>query len=144
MLGTAGSDNGGGLLAALARRLEAEQERWFCWLPVLIGCGIGAYFALPVEPSVPTALVPLLVVLAWRASGTPRTPLLSLLIAGLIAVAFGLALAKLRVEWVRAPVLARQLNSVEVRGWVELIEPRPAGGQRLTLRVTALGDLAET
>lgn len=144
MLGTAGSGDGDGLLAALARRLEAEQERWFCWLPVLIGCGIGAYFAMPVEPSVLTALVPLLVVLAWRASGTPSTPLLMLVIAALIAVAFGLAIAKLRVEWVRAPVLARQLNSVEVRGWVELSEPRPTGGQRLTLRVAALGDPRET
>jgi len=33
--------DGGGALTPLVRRLEAEQERWFCWLPVLLGCGIG-------------------------------------------------------------------------------------------------------
>jgi competence protein ComEC len=140
MLGATGSSDGA-WLAPLARRLEAEQERWFCWLPVLVGCGIGVYFALPAEPSLVTALVPLVVVAAWRAARIGRGTLATLLTAALLAVSFGLALAKLRVEWVRAPVLTRQLNSVDVRGWVELAEPRPGGGRRLTLRVIALGDL---
>ncbi|MGH7124343.1 MAG: hypothetical protein ACREFI_08235, partial [Stellaceae bacterium] len=43
-----------GLLAALvgasARALEAEQDRWFLWLPVLFAAGILAYFALADEP----------------------------------------------------------------------------------------------
>ena len=55
----------------------------------------------------------------------------------------GFAVAKLRVEWVRAPVLARELRSVEVRGHVELVEPRPVRGQRITLAVTSMGDLPE-
>ena len=54
MFGSAGTHGNGGVgdgpLGALARRLEAEQERWFCWLPVCIGAGIAAYFALPIEP----------------------------------------------------------------------------------------------
>jgi competence protein ComEC len=130
------------VLAPLVRRLEAEQERWFCWLPVLIGCGIGLYFALPSEPSVLTALVPLIAAIAWRTAGGSRATLATLCIAALLAVTLGFALAKLRVEWVRAPVLAKQINA-EVRGFIELVEPRPTRGQRLTLRVTALGDLAE-
>ena len=32
------------LLRALARNLEAEQERWFLWLPVMFGAGIALYF----------------------------------------------------------------------------------------------------
>ena len=84
----------------------------------------------------------LVVMLAWRAAGGARTTLPSLLIAALFAASLGFALAKLRVEWVRAPVLTKQMNGAEVRGFVELIEARPARGQRLTLRVTALGDLA--
>ena len=44
------------LLAAAARRLEAEQDRWFLWLPVLFGAGIALYFALPAEPPVLVAL----------------------------------------------------------------------------------------
>jgi competence protein ComEC len=135
--------DGGGALAPLERRLEAEQERWFCWLPVFLGCGIGAYFALPVEPSLVIAAVPLVVMLAWRGARTGRGTLGSLLVAALLAAAFGFALAKIRVEWVRAPVLERQLNSAEVRGWVEQVEPKAGGGQRLTLRVSAVGDLPE-
>jgi competence protein ComEC len=133
--------DGGGALAPLERRLEAEQERWFCWLPVLLGCGIGAYFALPVEPSLVLAVVPLVIMLAWRGARTGRGTLASLLGAALLAAAFGFALAKIRVEWVRAPVLERQINSTTVRGWVEQAEPKAGGGQRLTLRVVALGDL---
>jgi competence protein ComEC len=133
--------DGGSALAPLERRLEAEQERWFCWLPVFLGCGIGAYFALPAEPSLVLAVVPLVIMLAWRGARTGRGTLASLLGAALLAAAFGFALAKIRVEWVRAPVLERQINSAEVRGWVEQVEPKVGGGQRLTLRVVALGDL---
>src|SRR5438093_13483887 len=37
-------------LAATARALEAESDRWFLWLPVLFAGGIVAYFALSNEP----------------------------------------------------------------------------------------------
>jgi competence protein ComEC len=141
MFGAAGTGSGGGVLAPLARRLEAEQERWFCWLPVCIGCGIAAYFALPSEPALLTALLPLVAMVALRAAGGARATVAGLLIGALLAASLGFALAKLRVEWVRAPVLEKQINAAEVRGFVELIEPRPVRGQRLTLRVTSLGDL---
>jgi competence protein ComEC len=74
-----------------------------------------------------TALAPLAAALALRI-WSPRTTLASLAIACPLALSLGFALAKLRVEWVRAPVLAKQINSVEVRGYVELVEPRPSGG----------------
>lgn len=45
-------------LAPLLRRLEAERERWFFWVPVFLGMGIGLYFWLPHEPSLMAALVP--------------------------------------------------------------------------------------
>ncbi len=66
MLGQAGEEGGGGVLAPLVRRLEAEQERWFCWLPVLIGVGAGFYFWLPDEPALLTALAPLAAAVALR------------------------------------------------------------------------------
>lgn len=137
-----GSASADGPLGALARRLEAEQERWFCWLPVSIGIGIAIYFALPVEPSLLTAAVPVVAMFAWRAAGGGRATLASLLIAALMAASLGFVFAKLRVEWVRAPVLTKQLIGAAVRGFVEEIEPRPGRGQRLTLRVTAIGDLS--
>ncbi|HWK39410.1 MAG TPA: ComEC/Rec2 family competence protein [Hyphomicrobium sp.] len=140
---TVAGAGGGGVLAGLVRRLEAEQERWFYWLPVLIGCGIGLYFALPSEPYIAAAVAPAACMLAWRAAvGRPISILAGLLIAAFLAAALGFALAKLRVEFVRAPVLTKQLNAADVRGWVELVEPRPKRGQRLTLRVASIGSLA--
>ena len=31
--------------------LAAERDRWALWIPVLIGCGISAYFAAAAEPT---------------------------------------------------------------------------------------------
>ena len=130
------------LLAAAGRRLEAEQDRWFLWLPVLFGAGIALYFALPSEPPALVALMPALAALALHLTG-PRTGLAGLATAALLAAALGLAAAKLRTEAVRAPVLASvlagQTRPIDVHGYVELIEPRAAKGrQRLTIRVTAM------
>jgi competence protein ComEC len=132
-----------GLLAAAGRRLEAEQDRWFLWLPVLFGAGIALYFALPFEAPVLVAPMPALAALALHLAG-PRAGLAGLATAALLAAALGLAAAKLRTEAVRAPVLASvgvgQVRPVDVHGYVELIEPRAAKGrQRLTIRVTAMG-----
>lgn len=141
MSGGSGEVSRLGPFARLAGQLEAEQERWFSWLPVLLGCGIGAYFALPSEPSLLLALTPLAVCLSVAWAGIGRTTISRLMVAALLAVSFGFAIAKVRVETVAAPVLARQMNAVEVRGWVELIEPRTSRGKRLTLRTIAVGDL---
>ena len=127
-------------LSALARNLEAEQERWFLWLPVLFGAGIALYFSLSAEPSTSAALLPVAAALALYATGK-RQWLGALLTAALLALACGVAAAKLRTEIVRAPVLQHQIGPVEVTGFVELIEPRPVRGQRLTVRVVSIETL---
>src|SRR5262245_3920059 len=127
----------GRLLAAIARQLEAEQDRWFLWLPVLFGAGIALYFALPSEPLTLVALMPAVAALALHLAG-PRTGLAGLATAALLAATLGIAAAKLRTEAVRAPVLASQTRPVDVYGHLELIEPRVGKGQRLTIRVTAM------
>jgi competence protein ComEC len=127
------------LLDALARQLEAEQERWFLWLPVAFGAGIALYFALPREPWTPAATLPVVAVLALRlvVHGTLAT----LISTALLTAMLGVAAAKLRTEAVRAPALERQIGPVEVRGFLELIEPRPTRGQRLTIRVSHIAAL---
>ncbi|HEY7669267.1 MAG TPA: ComEC/Rec2 family competence protein [Hyphomicrobium sp.] len=140
--GEAQAQERSGAFAPLVKRLEAEQARWFFWVPVLLGLGVGIYFSLPSEPHLLTALAGLGAALALRIVA-PRRTLLLLAANVLLAVTTGFALAKVRVEWVRAPVLAKERRSVEVKGFVELIEPRPKRGERLTLRVSALGDLPE-
>ncbi|MGH6815092.1 MAG: ComEC/Rec2 family competence protein [Hyphomicrobiaceae bacterium] len=124
----------------LSAALEAEQERWFLWTPVLLGLGIAAYFHLAAEPGLLAALVPVPAALAlarvWRTGSSAA------IATGIAtALALGFAVAKLRTEWVRAPVLERHLNAVQVRGFVELVEPRAEGGRRVTVRVAELGTL---
>ncbi len=134
--GIAGWRVRGGLVA----RLEAERDRWFLWLPVFYGTGIGLYFSLPFEPgflaasmAVPVAFV---VWLVFR-----RGTLVVISAAAALLVALGFAAAKARTWWVTAPVLERQINLVEVKGWVEIVEPRVGRGQRITLRVAAIRGL---
>jgi competence protein ComEC len=126
-----------GLGTWLFGALESEQDRWFLWLPVLFGAGIALYFALPTEPSLirATAAVTmaLIVRVVWR-----HGPMSLLVGSALMAVVLGFAVGKLRSDWVAAPVLTAQIGPVEVRGWVELLEPRPAGGHRLTLLVAGI------
>jgi competence protein ComEC len=150
---SAGQGAGGGTrrLVRLAVRLRArlawvgtslveEQERWFCWAPVLFGLGIAAYFLLPTEPRLIAALAPVPAAVALRLVW--RRGVLAMVVGGaLLAATLGLAAAKLRTEWVRAPVLTRQIGPVEVKGIVELVEPRASRGERITIRVTSLGGL---
>jgi competence protein ComEC len=130
------------LWRALVDSLEAEQDRWFLWVPVLVGLGIVLYFSLSTEPNLLVALAPvpasLALALVWR-RGVPAVVGTS----AALALAFGFAAAKVRTEWVRAPVLERQVGPVEAAGFVELVEPRATRGQRITLRVTKLGVLDE-
>ena len=106
-------------LSAVARALEAESDRLSLWIPVLFGSGI----------------------LAGRGTG------FGLIIGGAaLALAAGFANAKLHTEMARAPLLAKEMRGVTVKGFVELYERRDKAKARITLRVIALGDLpaAET
>ena len=134
-----------GLLAASprasARALEAEQDRWFLWLPVLFAGGIIAYFALADEPETRLAAA-LLVGASGFVCRCRHAPLGLCLGGALLAFASGFAAAKLRTEMARAPVLAHELRYAAVTGFVEAHELRDKGRARLTLRVLSLGDLA--
>ena len=126
---------------SLTARLEEERARWFVWLPVFVGVGIALYFAQPAEPSPWTALaVPLAAGALVVASA--RHGLLRLAALAMFAVALGFFVSKLRTEITRAPVLGYEMRFADVRGIVELIEPRATRGERLTLRVTSIRGLA--
>lgn len=130
----------------VVRSLSAERDRWFFWAPVAFGVGIAIYFSLPHEPSVAPLWGGLLAALvAWGGIRWffPAAPMASLVASTLLLATSGALLAKLRTEHVRAPVLVRPLGPVDVRGFVELVEPRPTRGQRLTIRVTGIDQLAK-
>ncbi len=130
-----------GLAARLTEALESERPRWLLWLPVLTGAGIAFYFHLAEEPPLVLALSPFGMALILRSAVRKGT--LGVALAGaLVALTLGLALAKLRTEWVRAPVLSQRVTA-EVRGFVELVEPKPQRGGRLTVRVAAMDKLPQ-
>ena len=113
-------------IAWLARKLEAEQERWFLWLPVMFGGGIALYFLLPVEPWTLAAMLPVVAALAVHLT-VARGAIVALMTGALLATALGIAAAKLRTEAVRAPVLARQVGpstSMALSSWSSRAPPR--------------------
>lgn len=122
---------------ALERALDAEQARLFLWVPVTLGSGIALYFALPFEPGWMASVLPLAIAVVVRSFGWRG--LLAWVITGmLVAFAAGLAIAKVRTESSRAPVLTKPIGLADVSGFVELVEPRPGKAQRITLRVIAI------
>jgi competence protein ComEC len=81
--------------------------------------------------------LPVMAIAVWAVShGRPRGA--SILATLLAFSCLGFALAKVRTEVARAPVLERRLNLAEVRGRVELVEPRSTRGQRVTLSVMSI------
>ncbi len=125
---------------SLRATLEDERARFFLWAPVCLGAGIAAYFALPREPTVFVAFVPLIIALILKVV-VARGTLAAVMVTALVLACGGLVIAKLRVETVRAPVLERNLRNVEVSGVVTRVEPRAPRGVRVTLEVATLGTL---
>ena len=109
----------------LERWLEAERDQLALWLPVALGFGIAAWFALPDR----SAWIGFLVAqaglaaaaLCLPAGGRARRVLLAL---GLLAAA-GLALVWWRAEHVAAPRLERPVVT-QFEAIVEAVEPLPA------------------
>lgn len=129
----------------LLDRFLAERDRWPLWAPVLLGLGVGWYFALDAEPWGGAGLVATLVlagaavVVRRRRDGRGEMAALALVAAALVAA--GLALAQGRTWWVAAPVLERPSGRVDLVGTVAETEFLPAGeGQRVTLTDLSGGD----
>jgi len=118
----------------------AERDRWFLWLPVFLGTGIGIYFTLTVEP-------PLWLGLAFAALGLVGVVLarwrqrhMAVSIAA-AAVAVGFAAAEIETWAVAAPVLQRATGIVLVEGRVVEIEPL-SSGHRMIVEPRQISGLA--
>ena len=126
-----------GLLAAL----EAEQDRWFLWSPILVGAGIGIYFWLPKEPGLEIAAAAIIAAIGLRLGRSRGNG--ALIATGIVlCVALGFAAATVRTWLLAAPVLARDIGQAEIKGWIEDVEPK-GKAWRVTLRVAALGTLKD-
>ncbi len=129
-------------LLLVTTEIEAERERWFLWLPVMFGTGIGLYFAALIEPAL-TALAAIAAVFIVLHRLAGRAHLLRLAMGALLAVALGALTAKVRTDAIAAPVLERQFSQIDLAGFIELAEPRAKRGQRITVVVVSLGQLSE-
>jgi hypothetical protein len=122
---------------AVETRLEAERERVGLWLPVALGAGIAAWFALPAKAYWAGLLwlvgggVLLGLSIGWnRRAGR-------MLAIGCGAAALGILLIWARALSVAAPILAQPVSTA-FPATVETAEPLPAKGEtRLILRPVA-------
>src|SRR5580658_1576088 len=120
---------------ALAR--EVEERRFFLWLPVAAMGGVALNLAADREPVLwlPAGLTALFAALAWASRARPFALGLSLALAALFA---GFLAMSLRTERVAAPVLDR-IRIVDLQGYVEELDLRPAGARMVVAVVNADG-----
>jgi competence protein ComEC len=96
----------------------AENERVVLWLPVWLGTGAAAYFALPQDVPLVASLSAALG-LAGLSVAARRYAALWVPLAVLGLVATGMVLGAVRVQLVDAPVLSRLLRNAQVTGTVQ-------------------------
>ena len=111
----------------------AEQERWFLWLPVLFGCGIGGYFLLPVEPSlwVSAIGVEVLIVMAflWRFNYSRL-----MFLAAVAVVAAGFVNIQLKTIYQQKQGILHEPAVDYLNGKIVNIDHNYRGMERLTLQ----------
>ncbi|TAN56460.1 MAG: ComEC family competence protein, partial [Magnetospirillum sp.] len=118
-------------------RLMAERERWPLWLPVVLGGGIGIYFALAFEP--PLWLGPLVGIgLAVAATAARRRLWPFVLLVVVLCGAVGFSAAQIRSAVMAAPVVERHTGVLMLDGLISEVEMLPTGGMRVTLEKLAL------
>jgi competence protein ComEC len=123
-------------LQVFAARLDAEQGRWFLWLPVFFGAGAGIYFELPAEPDLTLSAGLFLAALALRMLAGSRF-FAFLGTSVFLCASAGFLAAKLRVEVMAAPVLERH-GAYMLEGFVESFDRQTPKRGRAVIRLTGL------
>ncbi|WP_446740698.1 ComEC/Rec2 family competence protein [Sphingomonas sp. CFBP 13720] len=127
---------GGRWLIRIEHRLEAERAQLPLWMPVALGGGIAAWFALPDARGWAAFLCAALAVALAGMVLPGHTRIGRAVGVGALLAMLGCMLIWWRAERVAAPVLARPAV-VRVTGRVERIEPLPA---RELVRLTIMTD----
>ena len=129
-------------LAWLAGQAERQSERWRLWIPVALGLGAALYFALPREPQPMLAALVMagaaLLLIAARGWGGSRAGTVALVLAA--SALGGFAIAKFRTAAVRSPVASADARPERLEGWVVDVASPGAGGQRLLIAPSRVGD----
>lgn len=120
----------------LKAQFEGEQNRWFLWMPVLFGIGIGTYFLLPAEISIwwTLAVIELLIVLAVLFRFNIKV-LVGLMIVAMIVLGF--TDIQLKAFYLSKNPGLEQAETVYVSGRIDKIDYNYRGRQRLWLENTS-------
>jgi competence protein ComEC len=121
-------------------KLAEARGLLFPWVPVLIGCGIGAWFSLAWEPGLPFYGLVFAVLLAAIAGGLWGGDLARPAFVALGCVAAGVLACGLRLALVQAPMLQMPYRG-PVQGRVVEIDRSQSDALRLTLDRVVLPDL---
>ncbi|MCE9523252.1 MAG: hypothetical protein K8S25_12575, partial [Alphaproteobacteria bacterium] len=116
-----------------------DAGRRVLFVPVLLGLGIGVYFALPFEP--PLWLVPgaAAIVVAWIAyRRTAGASNITAALGACAAIAAGFALAVVRAQSNDVDVLRHETKTVSIIGRVTDLEPTDRGRTRILLTVYSI------
>src|SRR5271167_2765775 len=126
----------GWFAGALAR--EAEERRFFLWIPVAAMGGVALNLAADREPVLwlPATLAAACAALAWLSRARPFA--LGIWLAA-AALAAGFLSMGLRTARVATPVLDR-VRIVKLQGYVQEVDLRPQGA-RLVLAIANAGDM---
>ena len=111
--------------------LEDDRERVFLFMPVLLGCGIGGYFALHNEPSLYHSLIALAITSIGLACTYRTNYKLLTLIPFLITLGF--CAAKLRTDSIDNPIISQAKKEAEYTAKIAYLEHRP-DSLRLTMQ----------
>ena len=127
-------------LAVFASRvIDGQRGHLFPWAPVMVGIGIGLYFAIKTEPTAQALLIGLLCTLATAIIAPRSGPFLQILIAASILISFGFHIAAWRAHSVAEPVLSfRYYGPIE--GRIVNIDRSQSDAPRFTLDQVVLYD----
>ncbi len=121
---------------ALSVQLDAEQGRWFLWLPVFFGAGIGIYFELFEEPDFSLSFGLFIAALALRLLA--RANLFAFLVTSiLLCVSAGFFAAKVRTDIVAETMLERH-GAYDIEGFVEGFDRQTPKRGRAVIRLTSM------
>jgi competence protein ComEC len=125
----------------IAQLFAAERERLPLWTPVLLGTGIGLYYAMPYEPRYWQPLSALILLLSLILLSRRRVALRTAVIAALL-VAVGFSAAYWRTQNVAAPILHKILYFRTIEGQIDDIRIKP-DGKTIVLSHLAIEDVRE-
>lgn len=135
------AQHGAAALGTIQGAFAAERDRWFLFLPVLVGIGIGIYFSLTFEPPLRLGLVLAAAAFGLAVLARRRRRFIATATA-LAAIACGFAAAELQAWWVTAPILHHRIGPVIVVGRVAEAEPL-AAGERLVIMPKQIGAMTQ-